>query len=90
VPAVAIRLPLLKRTAKLGGQINAAAVPPHKYEIGSLITTQTYEAEKLGVEIITGVCVDADLSKTAIFDEVIVATGANTSSPIFPVSISPW
>ena len=78
------KVTLVEKNRKLGGQINAAAVPPHKYEIGSLITTQTYEAEKLGVEIITGVCVDADFVKNSDFDEVIVATGAKHIIPNIP------
>lgn len=72
---------LVEKNYKLGGQVNPASVPPHKYEIGSLITTQTYEAEKLGVEIRVGVCADVDFVKDFNADEVIVATGAKHLIP---------
>ncbi|NLZ53728.1 MAG: FAD-dependent oxidoreductase, partial [Thermoanaerobacteraceae bacterium] len=78
------KVTLVEKNHKLGGQVNSAAVPPHKYEVGSLITTQTYEAEKLGVEIITGVCADTDFVKNSGADEVIVATGARHIIPDIP------
>ena len=78
------KVTLVEKNRKLGGQVNSATVPPHKYEIGSLITTQTYEAEKLGVEIIKGVCVDADFVKNSDFDEIVVATGARHIIPNIP------
>lgn len=78
------KVTLVEKNRKLGGQVNSATVPPHKYEIGSLITTQAYEAEKLGVEIITEVCVDVDFVKNGDFDEIIVATGAKHIIPAIP------
>ncbi|HHV19251.1 MAG TPA: FAD-dependent oxidoreductase [Thermoanaerobacterales bacterium] len=78
------KVTLVEKNHKLGGQINSAAVPPHKYETGSLITTQIYEAEKLGVEIITGTCVDIDFVRNSDADEVIVATGARHIIPDIP------
>ncbi|HHX24993.1 MAG: FAD-dependent oxidoreductase [Tepidanaerobacteraceae bacterium] len=78
------KVTLVEKNYKLGGQVNSAAVPPHKYEVGSLITTQTYEAEKLGVDIITGVNVDVDFVKNSDADEVIVATGAKHIIPNIP------
>lgn len=78
------KVTLVEKNYKLGGQINSAAVPPHKYELGSLVTTQTYEAEKLGVEICTGVCADVKYLKNFDADEVVVATGAKHIVPNIP------
>lgn len=65
-----------EKSYKLGGQVNAAAVPPFKYEIGSLITTQSYELEKLGVKVCLNTSVDQEFIKNFDCDEVIIATGA--------------
>lgn len=75
------KVTLVEKQRKLGGQINSAAVPPHKYEMGSLITTQIYEAEKLGITIQTGVHVDLDYLQKAEADEVILAVGARHTVP---------
>lgn len=75
---------LVEKNYKLGGQVNAATVPPHKYEVGSLITTQTYEAKKLGIKILTNTFADAEFVKNSGADEVVIATGARHYIPDIP------
>lgn len=69
---------------KLGGQIISAAVPPYKYETGSLITTQTNELKRLGVKILINQNVDVEVVKDFGADEVVVATGAVPIIPDIP------
>ncbi|MBK5242733.1 FAD-dependent oxidoreductase [Clostridium sp.] len=78
------KVTLVEKKHKLGGQINSAAVPPHKYELGSLITTQIYQAEKLGIDIRTEIDVDTNFIKNFGADEVVMATGAKPFIPNIP------
>lgn len=72
---------LIEKEHVLGGMARVAAMPPMKYEIGSLITTLTCEAKKAGVKILTDTEATVETVKELNPESVIVATG---STPIIP------
>jgi 2,4-dienoyl-CoA reductase-like NADH-dependent reductase (Old Yellow Enzyme family)/thioredoxin reductase len=72
---------LVERENQLGGLVRAAAVPPMKWEVASLISSLAWDAEKYGVEIVLGKEADIDFIKESSPDEVVLATG---STPIIP------
>lgn len=72
---------LYERQAQLGGQMNVAAVPPHKEEINDLVAYLVNHVEKSGAVIETGKEVDIKTILKMKPDAVIVATG---SEPIIP------
>ncbi|MDF2671773.1 MAG: hypothetical protein K0R09_38 [Clostridiales bacterium] len=75
------KVTLVEKTQNLGGQVRAAAIPPKKYEIASLITYLSYEAEKAGVNIILGKEADMEFINEFKPSDIIVATGAK---PLIP------
>src|SRR6185369_14086445 len=66
---------LFEAASRIGGQFALAAVIPGKEDYG--LSLESYEAQlsDAGVEVRTGVLVDADTLKRSNFDEVIIATG---------------
>ncbi|MEM3726693.1 MAG: FAD-dependent oxidoreductase, partial [Candidatus Bathyarchaeia archaeon] len=72
---------LYEKSKKLGGQLNLAAVPPHKEEIKNLTAYLETQIRKLGVKIILGEEVTSQLVEKIKPDVVFVATG---STPIIP------
>lgn len=75
---------LLEKENRLGGQIKAAAIPPQKYEIASLITTLITQAEAAGVKIKKNKKVTPEIVEEYNPDTVVVATGAEPLIPDFP------
>ncbi|MDF2532973.1 MAG: hypothetical protein K0Q65_2554, partial [Clostridia bacterium] len=75
------KVTLVEKTQNLGGQIRAAAIPPKKYEIASLISYLAHEAEKAGVNIVLGKEVDMNFVNEFKPTEIIVATGAKPLVP---------
>ena len=75
---------LMEKEKQLGGQIRAAAVPPKKYEITSVISWLANEANELGVDIKTNTEATSELIESCEFDEIIVATGAKPCFPDIP------
>jgi len=70
------RVTLFEQEAQLGGQIHAAAAPPHKGELLNAISNRVPLLEKHGVEVRLGTRVTADMVRQARPDAAIVATGA--------------
>ena len=75
------KVTLVEKTRNLGGQVRAAAIPPKKYEIASLISYLAHEAEKAGVNIVLGKEADMDFVNEFKPAEIIVATGAKPLVP---------
>lgn len=65
----------------VGGQWNAAAVPPYKQELTSLVTWQTKQLQDLGVEVELNTEMSAEKILALKPDEVILATGAVPALP---------
>jgi 2,4-dienoyl-CoA reductase-like NADH-dependent reductase (Old Yellow Enzyme family)/thioredoxin reductase len=72
---------LYEKSRRLGGQLNLAAVPPHKEEIKNVTTYLETQIRKLGVKIILGEEVTLQLVEEIKPDVVCIATG---SIPIVP------
>ncbi|WP_425057867.1 NADH oxidase [Sporomusa carbonis] len=72
---------LYEKQAELGGQMRAAAVPPHKEEINDLVTYLTDQVEESGAMIATGKEADLKTVQELKPDAVIVAIG---SEPVIP------
>jgi mycofactocin system FadH/OYE family oxidoreductase 2 len=64
-----------------GGQVRTAVRAPGRAEFGDLVRNQLAECRHAGVEIKTGVAVDADLVRAERPDVVVVATGARPALP---------
>ena len=75
------RVTVLEASDHLGGQVKLAASVPSRAEFGDLVRNLTGEADRLGVEIQTGVRATADLAETFAPDAIIVATGAGPGRP---------
>lgn len=72
---------LFEKAAKLGGQLNIAAVPPRKSELLRAVTYFEAELKRLGVTMQLGTEANADMLNG--FDHILVAVGA--SNIIIPV-----
>lgn len=75
---------LFEKSNKLGGQINLAAVPPHKEELSNIITYLANQIRKLGVKVTLGKEATLDLISREKPDAIIVATGAVPIKPTIP------
>ncbi|SEK79115.1 mycofactocin system FadH/OYE family oxidoreductase 2 [Rhodococcus maanshanensis] len=75
------RVTLFERDARIGGQVRAAAAAAGRAEFGDLVRNLEAECARYGVEVRTGVDVDADLLRSLAPDAVIVATGARPQRP---------
>jgi 2,4-dienoyl-CoA reductase-like NADH-dependent reductase (Old Yellow Enzyme family)/thioredoxin reductase len=67
---------LYERQNELGGQLIAAAVPPHKRELALLISYLAHQLEKSSVQVKTGVELTPELVEKERPDAVILATGS--------------
>ncbi len=67
---------LCERADRLGGQLNIAAMPPHKQQIANLVKHMTTQVVKAGVEVRLNTEVTPELVEEIAPDAVIVATGA--------------
>lgn len=72
---------LYERSTALGGQLRLAAVPPYKEEFRELIDYFENQIKKLGVNVVLGQEVTAEMVRKMNPDAVIVATG---STPFIP------
>ena len=75
---------LYEKSDRLGGQLNLAAVPPHKEEIKNVIAYLEPQIRKLGVKIILEKEVTPSLVEKIKPDVVFIATG---SVPIIPENL---
>jgi 2,4-dienoyl-CoA reductase-like NADH-dependent reductase (Old Yellow Enzyme family)/thioredoxin reductase len=70
------KVTLFEQDAEFGGQLHAAAAPPHKEELLNGILNRLPLLKKYGVEVRLGTKVTADMVREAKPDAVILATGA--------------
>jgi NADPH-dependent 2,4-dienoyl-CoA reductase/sulfur reductase-like enzyme len=75
------KVTLWERNASLGGQLNYAAIPPHKNGIAPLIKYYQTQMQKLDIKIELGKTATATVIQEFQPEAVIVATGA---VPIIP------
>ncbi len=78
------RVILFEKEAKLGGQLNLAAVPPLKQEMCLILKYLSIQVEKAGVKVETGREATPELIGEFKPDVVIVATGATPFVPDIP------
>jgi N,N-dimethylglycine/sarcosine dehydrogenase len=76
---------LFEQGARLGGQVRAAAMAPHRAEYGRSINWLAGQVGKLGVDIRLNEAASVDVILAARPDAVVVATGATPRRPTFPV-----
>jgi NADPH-dependent 2,4-dienoyl-CoA reductase/sulfur reductase-like enzyme len=75
---------LFEQEAELGGQIHAAAAPPHKGELLNAIANRLPLLQKYGVEVRMRTRVTADMVRDGKPDAVILASGALPQRPPIP------
>jgi len=72
---------LYEKSDRLGGQLNLAAVPPHKEEIKNVIAYLEPQIRKLEVKVILGEEVNPSLVEKIKPDVVFIATGSVPTVP---------
>ncbi|MER5263852.1 mycofactocin system FadH/OYE family oxidoreductase 2 [Actinosynnema sp. NPDC002837] len=72
---------LLERAAQVGGQVALAATVPSRVELGELVRGLLAECGRSGVDLRTGVSVDAGWLRAQAPDVVVLATGARPKRP---------
>jgi 2,4-dienoyl-CoA reductase-like NADH-dependent reductase (Old Yellow Enzyme family) len=75
------RVTLYEAANRVGGQVLLAQELPGRAEFGGAVPNLLGEAERAGVRIVTGTCVDRTLVETERPEVVIVATGARPRRP---------
>jgi 2,4-dienoyl-CoA reductase-like NADH-dependent reductase (Old Yellow Enzyme family) len=75
------RVTLIEAGRRVGGQVLLAERLPQRAEFGGVVTNLAGEAARAGVEIVTGMVVDAEFIRRTAPDVVIVATGARPRRP---------
>jgi 2,4-dienoyl-CoA reductase-like NADH-dependent reductase (Old Yellow Enzyme family)/thioredoxin reductase len=78
------RVTLFERESQPGGQIHAAAAPPHKGDFLNALTSRLPLLARYGVELRLGTEVTAGMVRAAKPDVVILATGARPLVPHIP------
>jgi len=75
---------LYERSAELGGQLNLAALPPHKEKIKWLRQCLVTQVEKAGVKLCTSTVFRPEELADGEADAVVVATGAHPQEEEVP------
>ena len=75
---------LWEKDARLGGQLNLAAIPPDKGEIGSITRYYGAQFRNLGVKVELGKEATAASVKEMKPDVIIIASGSSTAFPPVP------
>ncbi|MFC4947454.1 mycofactocin system FadH/OYE family oxidoreductase 2 [Pseudonocardia sp. GCM10023141] len=75
------RVILCERSPSPGGQVAVAARGAGRAEFGNLVRDLEAQCRRLGVEIRTGVAVDAEAIAAVAPDAVVLATGARPARP---------
>jgi 2,4-dienoyl-CoA reductase (NADPH2) len=75
---------LWEKEARLGGQLNLAAVPPGREELGSLVISLSSQLSRAGVELRLGEEATRESVLETDPEAVIVATGAKAAAPEIP------
>jgi 2,4-dienoyl-CoA reductase-like NADH-dependent reductase (Old Yellow Enzyme family)/thioredoxin reductase len=78
------RVVLYEKRNELGGQLNAAAVPPHKHELALLNRYLSGQLDKGKVRVRLGVEVTAELVESEKPDSIILAAGGTPLIPEIP------
>ncbi len=78
------RVTLFERDAKLGGQLNIAALPPFKDDIFPWINYLASQVEKAGVEVKLNTDATAEIVAEGNPDAVVIATGGTPAMPDIP------
>lgn len=78
------KVTLFEKATKLGGQLNEAAVPPHKEAVAAFCKSLAGHLQRNGVEVKLGQEMTADAIVRLKPDSVVVATGATPIIPNFP------
>lgn len=77
------KVTVLEKENRLFGQLNIAMAPPNKSEMERLMEYYLKQIERLNIDVRTGVEATVELIKESNYDEVIIATGANSVVPKF-------
>jgi NADPH-dependent 2,4-dienoyl-CoA reductase/sulfur reductase-like enzyme len=75
---------LFEKETKLGGQMHAAAAPPHKRELYYAISDRIALLDRNEVKVRTGTQVTSDMVRKGEPEALILATGANPVKPPIP------
>jgi 2-enoate reductase len=78
------KVTLLEKEAKLGGQLNIAALPPFKGDIFPWVDYLVSEVEKTGVKVELNMDATAEIVTRKKPDAVIIATGGTPAMPDIP------
>ena len=78
------RVAMYEKKAKLGGQVNFAAIPPHKEELRTLLDFLVVQLERLKVQTHCGAQATAETIAQEKPEAVIMATGARPLIPEIP------
>ncbi|MHC1578696.1 MAG: oxidoreductase [Dehalococcoidia bacterium] len=78
------KVTLLEKDARLGGQLNIAALPPFKADIFPWIDYMANEVKKAGVEVELNTDATAETVTNAKPDAVVMATGSMPAMPDIP------
>jgi 2,4-dienoyl-CoA reductase (NADPH2) len=82
------RVTLCERSDSTGGQLVLAASAPGRGEIGLVARNLRVECARAGVEIRTGIDVDAAYVRGSGADVVVLATGSRPAAPRWPGGVS--
>ncbi|MDR1408844.1 MAG: NAD(P)/FAD-dependent oxidoreductase [Oscillospiraceae bacterium] len=75
---------LLEKGAQAGGQVNLAAIPPHKERVRWCVDDLLVKCQKLGVEIQYNTDVSSDILREIAPEAVFLAVGAREIIPNIP------
>jgi 2,4-dienoyl-CoA reductase-like NADH-dependent reductase (Old Yellow Enzyme family)/thioredoxin reductase len=78
------KVTLFEKEAKLGGQLNIAALPPFKGDIFPWIDYLINQVEKTGVKVELNMDATAEIVTTKKPDAVVIAAGGNPAMPDIP------
>jgi len=78
------KVTLFEKDAKLGGQLNIAALPPFKGDIFPWINYQVNQVKKAGVQVKLNTDVTAETVTKGNPDAVVIATGGIPAMPQIP------
>jgi 2,4-dienoyl-CoA reductase-like NADH-dependent reductase (Old Yellow Enzyme family)/thioredoxin reductase len=80
------RVTLVEATRRVGGQVLLAERLPDRAELGGVVTNLLGEAQRAGVEIVTGVRIDRAVVDARHPDVVVIATGARPRRPVLELT----
>lgn len=75
------KIVLCEKSDRLGGQLNLAALAPHRQEMADIVTYLTTQLKKAGVDVRLNTEATSDLPSSLSPDAIVVATGATPRLP---------